>query len=103
MGDRVVDLAAEGGRFVRIGPDLDREPDKVLAFVAPVLVGGPGPRPVGGAGVETLAGAWRLTRTVVRQMEQDVMIEGYLVPPPWDPETGSGRAGEGRAQCSPAS
>ena len=23
MGDRVVDLAAEGGRFVRIGPDLD--------------------------------------------------------------------------------
>jgi len=99
----VMSLLVEGGGIVH-GAFVDAGlVDKVLAFVAPVLVGGPGPRPVGGAGVETLARAWRLARPVVRQMEQDVVIEGYLVPPPWDPETGSGRAGEGRAQCLPAS
>jgi len=53
--------------------------------------------------VATLTEAWQLRRTVVRQIEQDVVIEGYLVPPPWDSQTGSGREGEGRAQCSPAS
>ena len=30
MGDRVVDLAAEGGRFVRIGPDLDVDAARTL-------------------------------------------------------------------------
>src|SRR5207302_7520276 len=76
----VMSLLVEGGGIVH-GAFVDAGlVDKVLAFVAPLLVGGPGPRPMGGAGVATMARASRLTRPVVRQMVQDVVVGGYLVP-----------------------
>jgi len=74
----VLSLLVEGGGAV-LGAFADGGLiDKVVAFVAPLMVGGPAPAPVGGAGVDTLAHAWRLTRTAVRRVAEDVVVEGYL-------------------------
>ncbi|RIH86139.1 bifunctional diaminohydroxyphosphoribosylaminopyrimidine deaminase/5-amino-6-(5-phosphoribosylamino)uracil reductase RibD [Calidithermus roseus] len=53
---------------------------KVVAFVAPKLVGGGGPTPVAGTGVARMADAVRLERVRVERFEEDVLIEGYV---PW--------------------
>jgi len=74
----VLSLLVEGGSAVLGGFADGGLIDKVVAFVAPLLVGGPAPAPVGGAGVDTLVQAWRLTRTTVRQVAEDIVVEGYL-------------------------
>jgi diaminohydroxyphosphoribosylaminopyrimidine deaminase/5-amino-6-(5-phosphoribosylamino)uracil reductase len=51
---------------------------KVVAFIAPKLVGGRGPTPVAGAGVARMADAVRLERVRVERLEDEVMIEGYV-------------------------
>jgi len=54
--------------------------DKLLAFVAPVLVGGrAAPSPVMGEGVAKMADAVRLERVRVRRFGEDVAIEAYPV------------------------
>jgi len=54
---------------------------KVLAFVAPIIVGGrTAPSPVGGEGSERLADVLRLSDLRVRRFGEDVAIEGYVVP-----------------------
>ncbi len=105
----VMSLLVEGGGAVH-GAFMDGGlVDKVLAFLAPVILGGPAPGPVGGAGVERLAQAWRLTRAVIRQVEQDCVIEGYIAaaPPAEEaavPDDGDRAARKARrAPCSPAS
>ncbi len=76
----VVSLLVEGGSTV-LGTFADAGLiDKVVAFVAPTLVGGPAPGPVGGEGVGALAQARHLARTEVRRIGDDVMIEGYMEP-----------------------
>jgi diaminohydroxyphosphoribosylaminopyrimidine deaminase / 5-amino-6-(5-phosphoribosylamino)uracil reductase len=52
--------------------------DKVLAFVAPLVVGGDGPAPAGGRGVDCIAGAWRLTNVSSIALDEDVVVEGYV-------------------------
>lgn len=53
--------------------------DRVVAFVAPVLVGGrTAPGPLGGQGVATMAAAGRLTGVTVRLVGEDLMICGAL-------------------------
>ncbi len=90
----VLSLLVEGGSAVH-GAFMDTGlVDKVLIFIGPQIVGGPAPSPVGGTGVEALAHAWRLMRTSVRQVDQDVVIEGHVSRPdaadrltaPFDPE-----------------
>jgi diaminohydroxyphosphoribosylaminopyrimidine deaminase / 5-amino-6-(5-phosphoribosylamino)uracil reductase len=81
----IMSLLVEGGGTVH-GAFLDAGLiDKVMIFVGPRIVGGPAPAPVGGAGVDALAQAWQLRRATVRQVEQDVVIEGYLGGPPCSP------------------
>lgn len=73
----VLSLFVEGGGTVH-GAFMDAGlVDKVLAFIAPRIVGGPAPGPVGGAGVASLAEAWRLDRTTIHRVGDDVVIEGY--------------------------
>jgi diaminohydroxyphosphoribosylaminopyrimidine deaminase/5-amino-6-(5-phosphoribosylamino)uracil reductase len=55
--------------------------DEVWAFVAPLLAGGSGPSPVGGAGVERMADALRLNQVTVEQVGGDVLIRGVLGEP----------------------
>jgi len=74
----ILSVLVEGGGTVH-GAFMDAGlVDKLLIFVAPLIVGGPAPGPVGGAGVEALARAWRLTRMVVQPAGEDIVIEGYV-------------------------
>ena len=71
---RMTNVLVEGGAGV-LGAFLDaRAVDEVWAFVAPKLVGGPGPSPVGGHGVERIAEALQATETTVERVGADVLI-----------------------------
>jgi len=110
LGQReITSLLVEGGGTV-LGSFFARGlVDKVLAFVAPVIIGGrEAPTPVGGAGVARIAEAWRLTRVQIQQLESDVLISGYptqaSVPPslegrgPTGPVVPTGRGRWGREE-----
>ncbi len=52
--------------------------DKVVAFVAPTVIGGKGaPSPVGGAGVQMMADALELERVRWKRLGRDMLITGY--------------------------
>ena len=52
--------------------------DKVVAFVAPTIIGGKGgPSPVGGKGVEIMADALELERVRWKRLGRDMLITGY--------------------------
>lgn len=79
LGQRqVTSVLVEGGGTV-LGTLFDqRLVDKVVAFVAPIIIGGRrSPSPVAGAGVERIADALRLKDVRVRRFGQDVAIIGY--------------------------
>ena len=98
----VLSLLVEGGGEIH-GACMDAGLiDKAFIFVGPIIVGGPAPGPVGGAGVTALAQAWRLRRMQVRRCDQDVVIEGYVEPPARAAEAPARREEQG-APCSPAS
>ena len=74
----VTSVLVEGGATL-LGSlfDLDLV-DKVVAFVAPTIIGGEeAPTPVGGLGVGTMSAALRLERTKVRRFGRDTAIIGY--------------------------
>jgi len=53
--------------------------DKVVAFIAPIIIGGEGAKmAVGGQGVEKVAEALRLEQVKVEKIDDDVMISGYV-------------------------
>jgi diaminohydroxyphosphoribosylaminopyrimidine deaminase/5-amino-6-(5-phosphoribosylamino)uracil reductase len=52
--------------------------DKVIAFIAPMVVGGESMVAVGGLGVEKIADAARLERVTVERFGDDLMIGGYI-------------------------
>ncbi|MBU2609251.1 MAG: RibD family protein, partial [Chloroflexi bacterium] len=53
--------------------------DKVVAFIAPIVIGGEEAKmAVGGQGVEKVADALRLERIKVENIDDDVMISGYV-------------------------
>jgi diaminohydroxyphosphoribosylaminopyrimidine deaminase / 5-amino-6-(5-phosphoribosylamino)uracil reductase len=103
----MMSMLVEGGGTIH-GAFVDaRAVDRFLIFIAPLVLGGPAPSPVGGLGAERIADAWRLVDTTVRRLDGDVLIEGY-VPAPGRAEAvgsesgaASGEAGE--AACSQAS
>lgn len=92
--DGGVDLAAlmqELGRrgclsvLVEGGPTLlgslfdSRLVQKVIAFIAPVVIGGAGALPaIGGTGPGPLADALRLERMTVSQLGADLLVTGYV-------------------------
>jgi diaminohydroxyphosphoribosylaminopyrimidine deaminase/5-amino-6-(5-phosphoribosylamino)uracil reductase len=52
--------------------------DHVLCYVAPKILGGSGPTPVRGNGVDLVAEAARLSHLEARPSGEDVLIEGHL-------------------------
>ena len=55
--------------------------DKVVAFIAPVVIGGgDAPSPVAGKGVDCLIEATTLERVRVEPVGEDIMVVGYPVP-----------------------
>lgn len=80
LGQRdVTSVVVEGGGTL-LGSFFDlRLVDKVVAFVAPVIIGGEGAKPaVGGRGAERLAQALRLSQVRVERLGEDVLISGYI-------------------------
>ncbi|SVD68169.1 uncharacterized protein METZ01_LOCUS421023, partial [marine metagenome] len=52
--------------------------DKVMAFIAPVIIGGMhAASPVEGQGASRMAETWRLTRTSFQEVGPDWLITGY--------------------------
>ena len=79
LGERqVTSVIVEGGGTL-LGALFDKGlVDKVVAFVAPVILGGrQAPTPVAGEGVEKLSDALRLDRVEVECLGKDVAITGY--------------------------
>ncbi len=67
-----------GGRLVGSLFDLGLV-DKVIAYIAPVVLGGrDSPTPVAGAGSATMEEALRLKRTRVEVIGEDVIMTGYV-------------------------
>ena len=103
----LMSVLVEGGGTVH-GAFVDAQAvDRYLIFIAPIILGGPAPSPVGGQGVERIAEAWRLVDTTVRQLGGDVLLEGNPSARPGadaarrDADPRNETAGE--AACSPAS
>lgn len=72
-------VLVEGGSQVH-GSLLDAGlVDRIVAFVAPVIIGGAGaPSPIGGLGASTMGDALRLSDIDVQQCGDDVMIRGRI-------------------------
>ena len=74
----VMSLLVEGGATLHGALFADGLVDKVVAFVAPIVIGGAdAPGPVGGAGAERVADAIRLADATYAEMDGDLMITGY--------------------------
>ena len=81
LGSRdVTSLLVEGGAALHGALFDGGHVDKVVAFVAPVVIGGDGvPGPVGGAGAERMADALRLRDVTYTELDGDMMVVGYPV------------------------
>ncbi|MGH2457433.1 MAG: bifunctional diaminohydroxyphosphoribosylaminopyrimidine deaminase/5-amino-6-(5-phosphoribosylamino)uracil reductase RibD [Chloroflexota bacterium] len=72
-------VLVEGGAQVNAAFVRDRLADRILAFVAPKLVGGSAaPTPLGGDGVETMAAAIVLGDLSWRSVGSDLLVEGRV-------------------------
>ncbi len=79
LGERgVVSVLAEGGgRLLGSLFDLD-EVDKVVAFIAPKVIGGlQAPSPIGGAGHGTMSLVQDLERVTTDRVGDDIVVVGY--------------------------
>ncbi len=80
MGKReITSVLAEGGGML-LGSLFDGGlVDKVVAFVAPVIIGGNKAKTaVGGKGVDKVVDSLRLERITVERLGEDVMVSGYV-------------------------
>jgi len=77
----VTSVLVEGGGTIIGTFFAQRLVDKVVAFIAPIIIGGrEAPTPVGGLGVERLSQALRLERVQVEWLGSDLLVTGY---PAW--------------------
>lgn len=74
----MMSVVVEGGATLHGALFEQRLVDKVVAFVAPVIIGGDGaPGPVAGGGAEAVAGALRLGAVEYTELDGDIMVVGY--------------------------
>ncbi|MFZ3170636.1 MAG: bifunctional diaminohydroxyphosphoribosylaminopyrimidine deaminase/5-amino-6-(5-phosphoribosylamino)uracil reductase RibD [Carboxydocellales bacterium] len=80
LGQReIASVMVEGGAQINAAALTAGVVDKVAMFIAPKLIGGQqAPGPVGGIGIETMEEALSLENVRVRQLGQDILIEGYI-------------------------
>jgi len=80
LGEReITSVLVEGGGIL-FGSLFDRGlVDKVVAFVAPIIIGGAEAKTaVAGGGVDRVADSFRLERVRVEKLGDDLMISGYV-------------------------
>ena len=74
----VTSVLVEGGSTVLGSFFAHGLVNKVVTFIAPMIIGGQeAPTAVGGSGVERLADAWRLKEIEVTKVGEDLLITGY--------------------------
>jgi len=80
LGERQITSVLVEGGGVLIGSLFDCGlVDKVIAFIAPVIIGGEGARTaVGGKGVDKVIDCIKLERVTTREYDQDLMFSGYV-------------------------
>jgi diaminohydroxyphosphoribosylaminopyrimidine deaminase/5-amino-6-(5-phosphoribosylamino)uracil reductase len=73
-------VLAEGGSELNYALLAKGLVNKACFFVAPLIFGGrAAPTPVGGAGVEAIADAWRMERVEISHFDEDLLVTGYPV------------------------
>lgn len=79
LGERgIASVLVEAGSKVMGGLFDAQLVDKVVAFVAPVIIGGEGaPGPVAGLGVGAVSDALRLRDVLFEEIDGDIMVAGY--------------------------
>jgi diaminohydroxyphosphoribosylaminopyrimidine deaminase / 5-amino-6-(5-phosphoribosylamino)uracil reductase len=91
LGERkVTSVLVEGGAEL-LGALFDAQLiDKIVAFVAPVIIGGSAsPGPIGGIGAERMADALHLSNVSYESVASDIIVTAYpplMAPPPVRPE-----------------
>ena len=74
-----VSVMIEGGAEINASALQEGIVDKLLLFLAPIIIGGKStPTAVGGEGIETLRQATRLRNVRIERFGEDILIEGYL-------------------------
>jgi diaminohydroxyphosphoribosylaminopyrimidine deaminase / 5-amino-6-(5-phosphoribosylamino)uracil reductase len=78
LGKReILSVLLEGGAEINGSAFRHRLVDKVVVFIAPIIIGGKDARsPVEGIGIETLREAVKLSQMTIQRFGDDVMIEG---------------------------
>jgi diaminohydroxyphosphoribosylaminopyrimidine deaminase / 5-amino-6-(5-phosphoribosylamino)uracil reductase len=54
--------------------------DKVIVFIAPVIIGGEAKTAIAGHGVEKIADAYNLEHVSIARFGPDIMVQGYISP-----------------------
>lgn len=74
----ITSLLLEGGGELNASAMEEGIVDKVVFFIAPILIGGKeAPSPLSGQGIKRIEDAWRLKDMTVEWVGQDLKIEGY--------------------------
>lgn len=75
----IISVLVEGGGIL-LGSLFDGGlVDKVIAFIAPIIIGGKRAKTaVGGEGVDKVADSLKLERVSVERLGKDVMVSGYV-------------------------
>ncbi len=76
----IVSVLLEGGAEINGTAFMYHLVDKMLVFLAPLIIGGKDARtPVEGRGIESLREAVRLSEITTQRFGDDILIEGYVV------------------------
>jgi len=60
-------------------PSIDSLMDKIIAFIAPIVIGGEGAKTaVAGKGVDKVVNSFKLKRVDIKRFSQDIMVSGYI-------------------------
>lgn len=82
LGNRgIATVLVEGGGKL-LGSLFDHHlVDKVLAFIAPIIIGGREAVSVGGNGVDSMTQALRLSHVNIKNFGDDILVSGYVEKP----------------------
>ncbi len=77
---KILSVLLEGGAEINGSAFRHRLVDKVLVFIAPLIIGGRDARsPVEGTGIEALRDAIKLSQVTTQRFGDDILVEGYVI------------------------